>query len=164
MAQPTFPTPLYDWTGAPINRLPDHIQVGASAFILNDEGKLLLQLRQDNRHWAMPGGRQDLGESIAQTCIREVHEETGLHVRITRLIGVYSDPTQFMIACYPSGDVVQMCNLCFECAIVGGQLARSPESVAVGFYDLDALPSPLLLTHRIRIQDALARSPDAWVR
>ena len=154
---------LYDWTGAVVTRRPERIQYGASAFILNGQGHLLLQLRRDNRHWAMPGGRQDVGESIAQTCIREVWEETGLHVRIKRLIGVYSDPAQFMIARY-GDEVVQMGNLCFECEIVGGQLTCSPESLDVGFFPLNALPQPLLLTHKIRIQDAMTRAEQPYIR
>jgi 8-oxo-dGTP pyrophosphatase MutT (NUDIX family) len=154
---------LYDWTGAPVARWPQRIQYGASAFILNDQGHLLLQLRRDNRHWAMPGGRQDVGESIAQTCIREVWEETGLHVRIKRLIGVYSDPAGFMIARY-GDEVVQMGNLCFECEIVGGQLTCSPESLDIGFFPLDALPQPLLLTHKIRIQDAITKAEQPYIR
>jgi 8-oxo-dGTP pyrophosphatase MutT (NUDIX family) len=155
---------LYDWTGAAVTCRPERIQYGASAFILNEQGHLLLQLRCDNRHWAMPGGRQDVGESIAQTCLREVWEETGFHVRIKRLIGVYTDPAQFMIARYGNGELVQMGNLCFECEILDGRLACSPESLDVGFFPLDALPQPLLLTHKIRIQDALTRAEQPYVR
>lgn len=155
---------LYDWTGAPVDRLPDRIQSSASAFIMNDRGHVLLQLRQDNRHWALPGGRQDVGESITQTCVREVWEETGLHVRVTRLIGIYTDPTQFLVARYPSGEVVQICNVCFECEIIGGRMTLSPESVEIGFYPLDALPAPILPAHKIRIQDALAHALQPFVR
>ncbi len=162
MTQPS--SILYDWTGAPLDQLPDRIQYGASAFILDGCGHLLLQLRQDNRHWAMPGGRQDVGESITQTCVREVFEETGFHVRVKRLIGIYSDPTQFLVARYPSGDVVQICNMCFECEIIGGQMVISPESLDIGFYALDALPQPMLITHKIRIQDALANAPHPFIR
>jgi ADP-ribose pyrophosphatase YjhB (NUDIX family) len=157
-------TLLRDWTGAVVTRRPQRIQYGASAFILNERGHLLLHLRCDNRHWALPGGRQDIGESIAQTCLREVREETGLHVRIKRLIGVYTDPTQFMIARYGDDEIVQMGNLCFECEITGGQLICSPESLEVGFFPLDALPQPLLLTHKIRIQDALTQADRPYIR
>ncbi|MFC1465356.1 MAG: NUDIX domain-containing protein [Candidatus Brachytrichaceae bacterium NZ_4S206] len=155
---------LYDWTGAPIDRLPDRIQSSASAFILNEQGHVLLQLRQDNHHWALPGGRQDVGESITQTCVREVWEETGLRVRVKRLIGIYSDPTQFLVARYPSGEVVQICNVCFECEIIGGQIAISSESIDIGFYPPDELPEPILLTHKIRIQDALANASQPFLR
>jgi ADP-ribose pyrophosphatase YjhB (NUDIX family) len=155
---------LRDWTGDIVTRRPERIQYGASAFILNPQGHLLLQLRRDNKHWALPGGRQDIGESIAQTCLREVWEETGLRVRIKRLIGVYTDPTQFMIARYGEDEIVQMGNLCFECEVIGGQLTCSSESLEVGFFPLDALPQPLLLTHKIRIQDALTQADQPYIR
>lgn len=156
----TLSSPLYDWTGASVDRMPDRIQIGASAFILDAEGRLLLLLRADCHHWAMPGGRQDIGESITTTCVREVYEETGFHVRVKQLIGIYSDPRQYLIARYPDGELVQMLNVCFACEIIGGQMTASPESITLSFFALDALPEPMLLTHKIRIQDALV--PDAW--
>jgi ADP-ribose pyrophosphatase YjhB (NUDIX family) len=144
---------LLDWTGAPVATPPTRIQVGTSAFVLNERGQLLLQRREDNGHWAMPGGRLDPGEDLQTCAIREVFEETGLRVRIVRLIGVYSNPAEYMIAQYRDG-VVQMVNACFECAITGGELTISDESTDIGFFDLDALPNPLLLTHKVRVADA----------
>jgi ADP-ribose pyrophosphatase YjhB (NUDIX family) len=146
-----------DWTGASIDAAPTRIQVGTSAYVLNAQGQLLLQRREDNGHWAMPGGRLDLGEDLQTCAVREVFEECGLHVRITRLVGMYSDPRKFMIAQYKDG-VVQMVNVCFACEIIGGALAISDESTDIGFFDLDALPGPLLLTHIVRIADARRNS------
>ena len=65
---------------------------GASAIVVNDEGKILLHRRSDNARWALPGGVMDIGESIAQTATREVQEETGLEVEPEYIVGVYSDP------------------------------------------------------------------------
>jgi ADP-ribose pyrophosphatase YjhB (NUDIX family) len=48
--------------------------------------------RADSGNWTLPGGMQDLGESITQTAVREVREETGLDVELTGLIGIYTDP------------------------------------------------------------------------
>ncbi|HEY9603262.1 MAG TPA: NUDIX domain-containing protein, partial [Allocoleopsis sp.] len=67
------------------------ITLGCSAAVFDPtRQKLLLTRRTDNGRWCLPGGRMDAGEEAAEACIREVLEETGLHVRIERLIGVYS--------------------------------------------------------------------------
>lgn len=146
-----------DWTGQPVLEPLRAIRAGASAVIFDDAGRLLLHRRADNHHWALPGGGMDPGESIAETCRREVREETGLEVEIVRLVGIYSDPSRHAIARYPNGDVHQILNVCFECRIIGGALRLSEESTQIGFFDPDALPEPLLLPHRLRIQDALRR-------
>ena len=56
------------------------------------DGKILLTKREDFEVWCIPGGAVDPGESVAQAAIREALEETGLHVEITRLVGIYSMP------------------------------------------------------------------------
>jgi ADP-ribose pyrophosphatase YjhB (NUDIX family) len=66
--------------------------VGSSAVTTDDEGRILLQKRSDSGNWALPGGTMDIGETFAQSAIREVNEETGFDVRIDRIIGIYSDP------------------------------------------------------------------------
>lgn len=155
---------FFDMTGAPVNELPHRVQAGASAFVLNERGEVLLQKREDNGHWGMPGGRADPGESIAETCAREVWEETGFEVRVDRLIGVYSDPTQYNIGRYRDGAINQFVNVCFACTITGGAMRISDESTDIGFFPLDALPEPLLASHRVRIADAQAGQVAAFFR
>jgi 8-oxo-dGTP diphosphatase len=56
--------------------------VGVGAVIICD-GKLLLEKRKNEPgrgKWSIPGGLVELGESVEQTVIREVREETGLDV------------------------------------------------------------------------------------
>ena len=61
---------------------PDHPIVGVGALIIR-EGKLLLEKRRSNPgkgKWSIPGGIVELGETLEQTVIREVKEETNLDV------------------------------------------------------------------------------------
>ena len=111
--------------------------VGSSAIVVDEAGRLLLQLRSDSGNWALPGGTMDIGETFGQSAIREVKEETGFNVRIDRIVGIYSDPGH--VFAYSDGEVRQEFNICLACAIVGGELAVSSESTAVRFFPLDEL-------------------------
>jgi 8-oxo-dGTP diphosphatase len=42
-------------------------------------------------YWALPGGRVDPGETVEQTIVREVEEETGLDVIVVSKIGEYHE-------------------------------------------------------------------------
>jgi len=120
--------------------------------------------RSDNRHWGLPGGYVERGESVASAAVREVYEETGVHVEVGKLIGVYSDPARQVID-YGDGRRVHAINLCFEAHATGIGSATTPhETLATGYFAADALPMPFVPIHEIRIRDALAGAPSAAVR
>ena len=53
-----------------------------------EEGiEIVLVGRTSERLWALPKGTPDPGETIEETALREVREETGLHVRIVDTLG-----------------------------------------------------------------------------
>jgi non-heme chloroperoxidase len=54
-----------------------------TAIVPNDRGELLLVHKTDNDLWALPGGGMDVGESMSETVVREVKEETGIDVEVT---------------------------------------------------------------------------------
>jgi len=164
MAEPDASIPFYDSLGNPLPRLPKVIRPGTCAAVFNERGEILLQKRADNGFWSMPGGAVDPGESVQQGVLREVWEETGLHVRVVRLVGVYSDPRNYMITQYPGGDIVHNVSLCFVCEWVSGTLQISHESTDIGYFPLDALPTPMMPSHRIRLQDVLAQQPEPFIR
>ncbi|MGC8856762.1 MAG: NUDIX domain-containing protein, partial [Anaerolineae bacterium] len=83
-----------------------NLRIGCSAVIFDEQGRILLTRRADNGQWCLPGGAMEAGESVTETCEREVWEETGLRVRVLRLLGVYSNRDVLVI--YPDGNRVQM--------------------------------------------------------
>ena len=164
MSDEVGPDDLYDATGARLPRPPDRLLPATNGAIFNELGQVLLQRRADNGFWGLPGGRVDIGESVEQCAVREVLEETGLHVSVRRLIGVYSDPRGHNVMSYPGGDIVQYVTVVFECVRVGGELRLSDESTDIGYFSVDALPPETLISHLTRIRDAVANRREPFVR
>lgn len=136
------------------------IRVGCSAAIFNDEGKVLLTRRLDNGQWCLPSGGMDAGESPSETAVREVFEETGLHVRVTRLVGVYSDPNQLVV--YVDGNKVQIVAVHFEAEITGGTLGLSDETSDFGYFSLEEMEGMEMLGHhKKRVEDTRAKKIEA---
>jgi ADP-ribose pyrophosphatase YjhB (NUDIX family) len=139
------------------------LRPSVAAIITNDDGHVLLQRRSDNGLWGLPGGGVEIGESVSTAIVREVREETGLTVQIARLVGVYSDP-RFQVVRYADGNVVHYINTLFVCRIVGGTLQTCEETLDLQFFDPAGLPEGMLVSHRIRVQDAVANRPEGFIR
>jgi 8-oxo-dGTP pyrophosphatase MutT (NUDIX family) len=140
------------------------IRLGCSAVIFDDvHKKVLLTKRSDNGLWCLPSGGVDPGESVEETIIREVWEETGLTVRVLRLIGVYSDPNALVV--YDEHTAVQIVALSFEAEIISGEPGLSDETSDWGYYSLEEIDSlDMLLNHHIRIQDAFKGQVAAFIK
>ncbi|MFB6890376.1 NUDIX domain-containing protein [Kitasatospora sp. NPDC056327] len=113
----------------------------ASVVVVDDAGRVLLQRRTDNGMWALPGGRMDLGESIAGCGIRETREETGIDIEITGIVGTYTDPRH--VFAYDDGEVRQEFSICLLGRPLGGELRVSDESHEVAWFtpvETDGLP------------------------
>ncbi len=61
---------------------------GVRVVIPDEEGKILFvkQNHEGNDIWMVPGGGIEEGENSAEAAVREVFEETGLKIRIIRLL------------------------------------------------------------------------------
>ena len=135
-----------------------------SALIFDAAGAVLLQRRDDNGRWGLPGGAVEPGESVQVALQREVREETGLEVSPLRLVGIYSDPAGHQVMAYPDGNVTHFVSIAFECVVVGGALACGAESLGLEWFDPAALPADIMAVSRIRIADAVAYQVAAFVR
>lgn len=125
----------------------------ASAVVVDEQGRILLHRRSDNDLWSIPGGAMEIGESIAETAVRETSEETGLDIRPLYVVAVYSDPRH--VVEYSDGEVRQQFSVCFACEILGGEIAVSEESEEVRFMDIDAVAG-------LRMSDAIRQRIDDY--
>lgn len=122
------------------------LKLGVSVLVEDAAGGVLLELRRDCGLWGLPGGRVEPGESVAETAVREMREETGYEVSLTGLQGVYSDPKDRIVTYDDNGDERQLVDLVFTGRIVGGELACSRESLRLEFFPKDRLPPTETIT------------------
>ncbi len=105
-------------------------KVVACTIAETDKG-VVLQKRMKNPgrgKWVLPGGFVDRGETLEDAAVREFFEETGLHVHINHLIGVYSYPGEVNIMAVYQGDVT------------GGIITPCHESMDIGEFLKSHLP------------------------
>ncbi|MEU6960399.1 NUDIX hydrolase [Streptomyces chrestomyceticus] len=132
MATPDFIRDLRAGIGHQLLWLP-----GVSAVVYDDRSRILLGRRADNGMWSIIGGIPEPGEQPAETAVREVFEETAVHVVPERVILVEA----LQRVRYPNGDACQFMDISLRCRAVGGAAAvNDDESLEVGWFALDALP------------------------
>ena len=121
------------------------ILVPGARIVLHDRlGRVLLELRKDFRRWGLPGGHQEIGDSSAETAIREVFEETGLRIKRPQVFGIASDPRHETIT-FPNGDKTQSVSILFHAGRPRGEPKFDPhETLELGWFALEDLPSSLM--------------------
>lgn len=144
-------------TFAPDPARIDAIRPGVGLCILNSEGHLLLHRRRACGRWAPPSGRMEVGETISEAAVREAAEETGLRVRIMRVIGIYSDPLFQVVP--EAGGFTQYVTTVLRCGVDEGTLAGSSEGLEWRWFPLDALPTEMTPYGTIWIADLRADHP-----
>jgi 8-oxo-dGTP pyrophosphatase MutT (NUDIX family) len=134
-----YPEPFYRYIRSRIGT--DWIlAIGATALVMDDDGRMLLQRRRDDGSWAHPGGCLEPGERIGEAVVREVEEETGYRVGGAVLAGVLTGPE--CVVTYPNGDRLRYLDFIFTARVIGGALRpESEETIDVGWFDPPALPA-----------------------
>ena len=139
------------------------ITPGSAAIILDDDHRVLLIQRADNGNWSYPGGYMDLGESAAETAIREGYEESGVICEPIHLVGVHTGPDHQVT--YANGDQTQFAGAVFRCRYVSGEpRADGIETLQACWFPTDprALPEPMHPRVRQRLLEALTDRPEAY--
>lgn len=133
-------------------------KVDVRAAIFKDDKILLVKERSDGG-WTLPGGWADVGESASEAVAREVFEESGYRVNVTRLLAVYDRTRQG----HPASPYY-VYKIYFEAEIVDGTPTPSSETSDIAFFPEDALP-PLSLSRTLPTQIerffSMHRQPEA---
>jgi len=126
--------------------------IPAVGAVVVDEGRLLLVRRARGAHagaWAVPGGRQRVGERMREAVVREVREETGLEVEVGEpvLVGDILDPHDPPAWHYAVVD--------FRARVVGGALRAGDDAAAAEFVPFGEVRRRPLTPTMIELLDAL---------
>ncbi len=122
-----FPTPKVDVRG-----------------VVFQENRILMVREKMDGKWSLPGGWADIGLSPREVVVKEVSEESGLHVTPHRLLAVYDKKRHS----HPPSPY-HLYKLFIECDIIGGELLPGMETLDAGFFPLHALPE--LSVNRVTI-------------
>lgn len=155
MPTPDFIVEMRELLGQRLLWLP-----GTTAVVLRehqDRQQVLCVQRSDNGSWTPICGIVEPGEDPHVAAIREAKEEAGVDIEIERM--VWMSTTGLMT--YPNGDQNDYLDHTFRARWVGGEAAvGDDESVAVGWFDVDALPTPMAPIQQRRILVAVANPPE----
>ncbi|AAY60415.1 NUDIX domain-containing protein (plasmid) [Bacillus cereus] len=118
-------------------------RVGVGAFIIDENEKLLLILRNTNperMHWSIPGGKVEWMETVEDTVVREIKEETSLDIKLESLLCV----TDHIIK---EQEVHWVCPTYIATVNDGVVKRMEPDKILeIGWFSLNDLPKPLTLT------------------
>lgn len=107
--------------------------------VIYENGKILLQKREDDGKWATHGGSMELGETYLQTLERELKEEINIKPIEPKLMGIYSGEKTYHE--YPNGDKVYIVWVLFLVEKYEGILKEDQDEVLeLKWFDLDQLP------------------------
>ena len=121
----------------------DYIGVGCGAFILNEEGKVLLQQRNkepERGYWSIPGGKLEWMETFEDAVKRELKEECDVDIQVEKLLGIcdhiVKNENQHWVS--PS----------FLCKITNGEpkIMEPTKHTDMKWFSLNELPEKLTIT------------------
>jgi ADP-ribose pyrophosphatase YjhB (NUDIX family) len=117
--------------------------VGVEAAVFRKSNLLLIK-RHDDGLWAVPGGMVDVGETLTNTALRELKEETGLSGEVMSLLGIFDSRV------WKSQLKSQLYHVVFEVQVQEGDPVTTNEATDWGFFPIDGLPT-LSPGHNLRV-------------
>jgi ADP-ribose pyrophosphatase YjhB (NUDIX family) len=137
--------------------MSEAVIVGCCNVIADEAGRYLLvreSKESSRRRYNLPAGKPEVGEPLSTAAVREAHEETGLTVRVERLVGVWHCPR--------TSEGFGVVNFVFASTVEGGKPTPSDEHPEVAFFtrdEIDGLAHQRLLRgmHIVQALDAYER-------
>ncbi|WP_236567955.1 MULTISPECIES: NUDIX hydrolase [unclassified Nocardiopsis] len=117
--------------------------VSVAGAVIREDGRMLVIKRRDNGNWEPPGGVLELDETPQEGVVREVLEETGIHVEVEQLTGVYKNMARGIVA------------LVFRCKPRGGEKRPTSEATTVEWLRTDEIKGHMDEVYSVRLLDAL---------
>lgn len=121
----------------------DRYLLGATCVAFDDAGHVLITRRRTPERWELPGGLVDPGEAFQDAARRETHEETGVHVEVHGLVGVYQHPSRGILAGV------------FLATALSGEPGPTAEASAAEWAAVEDALTRLHPLYRPRLEDAL---------
>jgi len=124
-------------------------KVEVRAAVVDQEGRMLMvRERLDHDRWTLPGGWADVNVTPGENAVKEVREESGYIVTISKLAAVWDRTRQGH-----SPDPFACVKLFFLCRLVGGEAMPSVETSEIGWFGREGIPADLsrgrVLPHQI---------------
>lgn len=127
---------------AEASKNPERPIIAVGAVVINDGKVLMIRRAKPPREgeWSIPGGRQDIGETVEEAVVREAKEETGLDVAVTGFLDVID-----FIDRAPNGDMrFHYTLLDYAVDVMGGTLQAASDAKEAYFLPIsEALELPL---------------------
>lgn len=127
---------------------PKH-SVSVAGIVIDDDDRVLVIRRRDNGHWEPPGGVLELNETFEAGVRREVLEETGVHITVDHLSGVYKNLNRGIVA------------LVFHCHPENRPRAATAEATEIRWMNRSEIAEAMDPAYAVRVLDAFEPEPAA---
>lgn len=108
-------------------------KIDSRAAVFKDNRILLVKEADGN--WSLPGGWVDVNLSVKENIIKEVREESGLDVRVDKVIAV-QDREKHNLPVY----AYKICKIFMQCSVIGGSFQVNNETTDSRYFSLEELP------------------------
>jgi 8-oxo-dGTP diphosphatase len=116
------------------------------------EGIVLIQKEIHEGYWMLPGGFMEWEETCEETAVRESFEETGLHVDLKRLVGVYSDPKREPPGTHEGRHTITIIYFA-ESGKSSKKLCVGDDASKIKIFPINELPQKIWGFHRLALND-----------